>query len=155
MGAIVFAPAGADATYELRRVVLRNGDASRVTFPEDEQPGTVHLVGHDGDEIVAAATLVVAACPVAPDQRALQLRGMAVAPSRQGQGIGRRLLERVVEEAGAQDAEILWANARDSALGFYEQSGMRVLGDGFATIDTGLPHHLVVLDLTTGTTPVA
>jgi hypothetical protein len=41
----------------------------------------------------------------------------------------------------------VWANARDSALGFYERAGFTVAGDGFVTDDTRLPHHAVVLDL--------
>jgi hypothetical protein len=41
---------------------------------------------------------------------------------------------------------VLWANARDTALGFYVSYGMHVVGDGFVATP-GLPHHVVVLDL--------
>jgi hypothetical protein len=41
----------------------------------------------------------------------------------------------------------MWADARDSALGFYRRAGMEVVGDSYITEATGLPHHTVVLDL--------
>ena len=43
--------------------------------------------------------------------------------------------------------ELLWAHARDTALSFYTRAGFTVVGDGFVTPDTGLPHHLVTLSL--------
>jgi hypothetical protein len=42
---------------------------------------------------------------------------------------------------------VLWAKARDTAVGFYERLGMHAEGDGYVTPDTGLPHHTVILDL--------
>ncbi len=41
----------------------------------------------------------------------------------------------------------MWANARDTALGFYAAHGFEVVGDGFVTTDTRLPHHRVVRPL--------
>ena len=51
--------------------------------------------------------------------------------------------------AGARYAS---ANARDTALRFYQDHGFGVLGDGFVEPVTRLPHHLVVRRL--GTDPV-
>ena len=39
---------------------------------------------------------------------------------------------------------IVWANARDAALRFYERHGFAVHGDGFVDATTQLPHHVVV-----------
>ena len=48
----------------------------------------------------------------------------------------------------ATDAVLLWANARDSALPFYERFGFAVVeGSGYTTGETGRPHHVIVLDL--------
>ena len=44
----------------------------------------------------------------------------------------------------------MWANARDTALAFYEQAGFETVGDGFITPDTALPHHLVIRRLPPG-----
>ena len=136
-------------TYDLRRRVLRAGTPSDdVTFPEDARPGTFHLGVRNGDGIpIATATFCVAATPWRPDARAVQLRGMAVDSGAQQHGVGRRLLLTAIERIRAGGGEVLWANARDSALGFYERIGMEVVGDGYVTADTRLPHHVVVLDL--------
>ena len=63
--------------------------------------------------------------------------------------MGGLLLDEAERRARAAGAEWLWAEGRDSALGFYERAGWRVEGDGFvAAMD--LPHHVVVLDLSGG-----
>jgi GNAT superfamily N-acetyltransferase len=135
-------------THDLRRRVLRTGTPSTaVSFPYDDLPGVVHLGGLLDDRLVVIATLLPRSTPWRPEQRAVQLRGMAVEPALQGSGVGRRLLDAAVERLRAEGTTVLWANARDSALGFYERLGMHVLGDGFVSGETALPHHVVVLDL--------
>ena len=136
-------------TYDLRRRVLRAGTPSDdVTFPEDSRPGTFHLGvrAPDGSPI-ATATFCLAATPWRPGASAVQLRGMAVDHGAQQHGLGRTLLLAAIERVRGDGAEVLWANARDTALGFYERLGMSVVGDGYLTSDTRLPHHVVVLDL--------
>jgi GNAT superfamily N-acetyltransferase len=72
---------------------------------------------------------------------------MAVDPFRQGEGLATGLLEAAYERLRAVGVEELWAHARDTALSFYTRAGFTVVGDGFVTPDTGLPHHLVTLSL--------
>jgi GNAT superfamily N-acetyltransferase len=136
-------------TYDLRRRVLRDGTPSTdVTYPEDRQPGSFHLgLRYAGGPPVAIATFCTVATPWRPDRRAVQLRGMAVEPGRQRGGLGRALLAAAIERIKADGADVLWASARDSALGFYERVGMEVVGDAYVPDATGLPHHVVVLDL--------
>jgi hypothetical protein len=43
---------------------------------------------------------------------------------------------------------VVWAKARDTALGFYLRLGWVVVGEGF--VYNGLPHHTAVLDLARG-----
>jgi thiamine transport system ATP-binding protein len=140
---------GAPETHELRRKVLRAGTPSdRVQLPGDEDVGTAHLAAVDAaGRVVGVATLVDAPCEPRPGAPARQLRGMAVDPAWQGRGVGRMLLDGLAELARAEGAEVLWANARDTALGFYLRGGFIVAGEGFVTTDTALPHHRVVLDL--------
>ncbi len=135
-------------THDLRRRVLRDGDpAAEVRFPHDDDPGALHLGVVDAGELVAVATACPVPTPWREGRRAAQLRGMAVEPARQGRGVGRLLLDAAVARLVTAGIEVLWANARDSALGFYETYGMSVVGEGFLTADTGLPHHVVLLDL--------
>ena len=126
------------STHDLRRRVLRDGRTDLpAAYPEDDDPGVLHLGALDDGQVVGVATFV-------PDgSGGWQLRGMAVDPTRQGQGIGRALLEE-----GAARAGPLWAHARDTALGFYERLGWVVEGEGYVHGVMGLPHHRVVLPAT-------
>jgi len=72
---------------------------------------------------------------------------MAVIDSHQGRGLGRALLDDAVRRLRAMGATVLWCNARDTAMKFYADNGFVVVGDGFNTDETGLPHHVMVLDL--------
>lgn len=141
----------AEQTHDLRRRVLRSGTpSSDVSFPEDGWPGTVHLGALVGDSVVGTSTWITSAWADAPERAAVQLRGMATEPALQGHGIGAVLVQAGLDRAAAAGAELAWANARDSALGFYERTGWTVVGDGFVSMATALPHHAVVIELTHG-----
>ena len=130
----------------LRRSVLRGGQAD-ASFPEDEQPGTLHLAAFDPDRaVVGVATLFPQATDRRPGAVAWRLRGMAVDPSTQGTGVGRALLDEAVRRARDAGVEVLWADGRDTALGFYERAGWAIEGDGYVT-SIGLSHHTIVFDL--------
>jgi GNAT superfamily N-acetyltransferase len=134
--------------HPLRRAVLRGGDAaSDVHYPQDDQPRSFHL-GVDADgELVGIASFSPAETPYRAGVPAWQLRGMAIAPEFQGQGLGAALLAEAASRVRADGAHVLWCNARDTAIGFYDRLGFIVHGDGFVTADSGLPHHVMVLDL--------
>lgn len=123
---------------DLRSRVLRDGDP-HVGFEDDDEPTTLHLGAVDDGRVVGVATLALR------EPGVYQLRGMAVEPSLQGTGVGRAVLDEAERRLRALGARQVWANGRDTALGFYERAGWRVEGDGYEVI--GLPHHRVVRDL--------
>ena len=57
------------------------------------------------------------------------------------------MLEHATARLRAGGASLLWANGRDTALGFYERAGFTVVGDGYLMGESGLPHHRVELEL--------
>jgi ribosomal protein S18 acetylase RimI-like enzyme len=130
----------APVTHDLRARVLRGGDTrieARV-WAGDELPATWHLGAVDD-----ATGRVVGVCTWIPrDDGTVQLRGMAVEPAwQQGRGIGRALVHAGL--ARIAPGTLVWANARDRALGFYERLGFTVLPEGFTTAETGLAHHRI------------
>jgi thiamine transport system ATP-binding protein len=135
----------AAATHELRRRVLRNGDAgATVVFDGDDDAGTVHLGIEDaGGALLGVSTWLPRPGPVDPSPTDRQLRGMAVDDGRRGGGIGGVLLAAGVQRSFDDGAAAVWANARDTALPFYERHGFTVVGDGFVDPVTGLPHHQI------------
>jgi predicted GNAT family N-acyltransferase len=71
---------------------------------------------------------------------------MVVAEAERGSGVGRAVLDRAVELAVSRDVGSLWAEARSSALGFYERAGWTVDGDEWIKAGIG-PHRYIHRDL--------
>lgn len=148
MTGLTIRPIRAADTHDLRRRVLRSGDPRPevVRFAGDDRPDTVHLGAFASGVLVGVATWmaepVPADVPGLAGRPGLRLRGMAVDPSWRGRGVGRVLLAAGMAAAGDRP---VWCHARDSAIGFYQRAGWRVVGEGFVTEATGLPHHLMVL----------
>jgi len=138
---------GADQTHDLRRRVLRGGDpGASVVFEVDADPATVHLGLTEDGTVVAVSTWAVRPAPTGGG-RGVQLRGMAVEPGRQGHGLGRVLVRAGVARAREHGAAVVWASARDTALGFYRREGFAVVGEGYVPSEVALAHHLVTLRL--------
>jgi predicted GNAT family N-acyltransferase len=132
----------ADQTHPLRLAVLRHDTPTKqVEFPEDSLPDTWHLGLRVDGEVVATSSWVVRAYA---DEPAVQLRGMATARSLQGTGLGRVLLDAGCARVAASGVHVVWARARDAALGFYQRNGFEVVGEGFIDEATQLPHHVVI-----------
>jgi ribosomal protein S18 acetylase RimI-like enzyme len=141
----------AEATHDLRWRILRNRrpDAS-VIFPEDARPGVFHLAVRDDaapDAVLAVASFSPEATPHRPGRTAVHLRGMAVDEAFQRHGLGRLLVTTAVERLRVDGVAVLWCNARDSAIGFYERLGFEVAGEGFVLAGTGFAHHVMLRDL--------
>ena len=132
----------------IRLAVLRADTPTRETrFAEDDWPGCVHLGAFDGDTLIATSTWIPREITTRPGVPAVQLRGMATLQSHPSRGVGSALIATGLERARAGGAMLVWANARDAAMAFYEREGFRIEGDGFVDATTQLPHHVVVIDL--------
>ncbi|MCU1377448.1 MAG: GCN5-related N-acetyltransferase, partial [Acidimicrobiales bacterium] len=106
--ALIVEDAPAAVTLDLRGRVLREG-RTHEGFPEDDQPGTFHLVARLDGRVVGVASFI----PRGDDL--WQLRGMAVEPDVQGHGVGRAVLAAGIERLRVAGARRLWANGRDTA----------------------------------------
>ena len=135
----------AEQTHPIRLVVLRADTPSTVvSFPEDTVPGALHLGIEDSGTLVATSSWIPRPFAGAPERSSIQLRGMATLHAWQGTGVGGALLLAGLERARAAGAELVWANARDTALAFYLRHGFEVHGEGFVDATTQLPHHTIV-----------
>jgi GNAT superfamily N-acetyltransferase len=118
-----------EATFALRRQLLRADRPDLdLRMPDDDAVGAFHLaVLHDDGNAVGVITLT----PSAPDfdarAPAYRIRQMAVAQDRQGNGIGALLFAAAVTRLRAQGVATLWAESRNTSLGFYLAHGMRVV----------------------------
>ena len=138
----------AKATHDLRWRILRGSrPGAQLEFPEDTRPGAFHLAVLHDDTILAVASFSTEATPYRPRRSAIRLRGMAVDGPFQQHGIGRLLVTTVVDRLRTEGVDVLWCNARDTAAGFYARLGFEVEGEGFVLPESGIAHHVMVLDL--------
>jgi GNAT superfamily N-acetyltransferase len=95
------------------------------------------LVARRGAELIGTVRLVPAlpwaidSSAFTPVEKALYLLGLAVAPPRRGQGIGRQLVEAAKDAANSRGAQALWLDAYDHEAGagpFYMKCGFRQVG---------------------------
>ncbi len=137
-----------EVVLPLRHTILRAGRPPESAHAkEDGQTETRHFAAFAGSRVVGAVSQFPENTPLAAGRRAEHLRGMAVDPAWQGRGVGRALMRAVADLARARGAEVLWANGRDTALGFYTNIGFRVTGDGFVDGEMHLGHHVVIAGL--------
>ena len=132
--------------YPLRQEILRpDGTLEDCQFDGDELASTIHFGLFDGDALVAIASVY---CRDYESNeyyvgKGYQLRSMAVAKAVQGQGVGQRLLTAICDEMKAMDVDYLWANARVSAVAFYQRAGFDISPDVFDIADVGPHQHIV------------
>jgi GNAT superfamily N-acetyltransferase len=136
--------ASADEIRELRLAVLRP-NAERVPSAYDLMPETVHIGAFDGERVVGCAS--VFPDPYVDEPNAWRLRGMAVDPAYQGQGIGRLVLDAATAAAEQAGAPSIWANGRVSAMAFYQRLGWDAVGDVFDYGPASLPHLTIIRPL--------
>ena len=70
---------------------------------------------------------------------------MAVLKDWRGRGVGRALLQTLLDLAVRQGLPRVTLSAQTHALGFYERAGFHVVGEPF--IDAGIPHRKMVKEL--------
>ncbi len=132
------------ATVALRSAVL-GWDHSAVK--PDLDPEAQHLALVEDEEIVAAVSMMPWPCPGYVDVPAVYLWAMAVAADRQRSGRGRRLLSEVVDYGRRRGACIVWADARATAVPFYEACGARIIGEPYVDEVTGRIDRRVVIEI--------
>ena len=119
-----------DRYYHLRWLVLRKPWGKDNPRDEDEDDSW-HLMAWDPDkkEPLATGRLTLVG------EGEARIRSMAVAPSAQRTGIGRRLLEKLEERAIVLGVSKFYLQAREIAIPFYEKQGYRVIEKSYLLFD--------------------
>lgn len=96
---------------------------------------------------IHALALDIQGCPIGtarllPDGH---IGRMAILKQWRGMGIGRTILQKILEALIQQRGTRAILNAQTSAIGFYERFGFRVEGDVF--MEAGIPHVRMILSL--------
>jgi GNAT superfamily N-acetyltransferase len=134
-------------TQPLRKAVLRpHHNLKELNYPGDDLPETAHMGAFLDGELVGVATVHRESSPGKSNDGAWRVRGMAVTPRLQRQGIGRSLLHACVDYASHHGGTRVWFSARTLAVPFYEKFGFRTRGEEF-DIPTVGPHYIMYRDM--------
>ncbi len=132
-----------EATYPLRLQVLRpGGTLSDCQFPSDGAPGGFHIGSFLDGSCVAVGSFSPEGHAALRALSPYRLRGMATAPHVRGRGAGRMLLELALEELERRGSDLLWCNAREAAIPFYQRMGFTGVGAFFQLAGIG-PHQVM------------
>ena len=113
----------AEATLEIRhRVLWPNKPKAHCLVPGDNS--AVHFGIYVNSKHVGVAS-------VFDITGSARLRKLAVDYDYQGRGLGAALTKHAIEAAKESGANLFWCDARESAINFYRQFGLKVDGEKF------------------------
>ncbi len=128
----------------LRHAVLRkNQPVESCYYLDDEMQGCFHLGVTRDESVNSIASFYPQSHKDLVCNQPYRLRGMATNPAYQGQGLGKKLLLESFEILKSKNADVLWCNARITALPFYKKLNFQVVGTEFEIEGIG-PHYLMM-----------
>ncbi len=118
-------------THTLRGQIMRPGEPrDKLIYPGDDASDTLHVGAYVQGKQVGIASVYHEAPPtlekLPPGTRPgglWRLRSIAVVPDMRRQRVATKLLEACLRHAGAHGGTILWCNATEDALKFYQRNG--------------------------------
>lgn len=119
--------------YKIRYLVfqLEQGVSSTQEFDgHDEQAD--HVLVYLGQTAVGTARVR------SLQEQTRKLERFAILPAARGIGLGRHLMDFILQELTAQSIAIVWLNAQVPVQPFYEKFGFTAEGDVFE--EAGMPH---------------
>jgi GNAT superfamily N-acetyltransferase len=152
-GPIVVELVDAQVVRPLRRAVLRPDQPSEMSvYPGDDDPRsahaavrfTRHIMGATAEapsgDVVAVGSVLPGPAPWEPPRvDGWRIRGMVTRSDVRGRGLGRSVLEALLDHVGARGGGLVWCNARVLARGLYARAGLDTRGDVFDIPGIG-PH---------------
>lgn len=110
-------------TLQLRRDVLYPNESLEAVMVEHDQDGW-HFGVYDHGQLVTVVSLF-------PGRNSAQFRKLATLSAAQGKGYGKAILAHLANVCKQERIKLLWCNARDTAVSFYEKLGYIKKGDYF------------------------
>lgn len=108
-----------------------NGTMEDCRFSGDNDELTFHLGAFVDKKLVSVASFYFERNNTFPEAYQYRLRGMATLPEYQGQGLSSALLRTAFPVIKQNQCTLLWCNAREKAMGFYQKVGFSATGEFF------------------------
>lgn len=132
-----------NSIIKLRHKALRDGyPISEVNFDEDDHASTRHYGVFDNQgHNICCVTLIQSFWN---GESAWQLRAMATSENLRNRGIGRAMIEYLLEDLEQNEQlKTIWCNSRVKSLGFYKKMGWREASQQFVNGNAGLSLKMV------------
>ncbi|SKD06051.1 1-(5-phosphoribosyl)-5-[(5-phosphoribosylamino)methylideneamino] imidazole-4-carboxamide isomerase [Chitinophaga ginsengisegetis] len=113
----------ADDTLQLRRDVLYPNESLDAVKVDHDVDG-LHFGVFDQGQLVTVVSLFLG-------RDSAQFRKLATAQAAQGKGFGEAILAHLADICKKEKIKLLWCNARDTAVTFYDRLGYTTKGDYF------------------------
>ena len=134
-------------TFLLRNLVLRPGKSIETCFFDgDNLEQTKHFGYFDGGKIVGVVSIYKNKNVIFKFPNQYQIRGMAILEEFQGSGCGKLLVKHCEDYLTSIGTNLIWFNARETAVLFYEKLGYTKNGSPFVITDVGI-HFLMFKNL--------
>lgn len=118
----------------IRTAVFTNEQGANAAeeFDEfDNSSDSVFALLYEGEDAVATAR-------IANTEKGVKIGRIAVLKSCRGKGYGAVIVNKVTEKAFNMGADIVYVDAQNYAVPFYEKLGFKIIGNEI--MDRGLPH---------------
>ena len=118
-------------TYPLRLEVLwqHKNNLEECGLDIDDLETTFHVGAFKNGELVSLGTFLVQRNEKFEEEYQYRLRAMATSPKVRGENFGKEVIDFALKELKKREVELLWCDAREVAIGFYEKMGFKILGD--------------------------
>ena len=130
-------------TFQIRQQMLRPRESiDQCVFTGDENEQSFHLGAFKEGKLISVASFYFEKHPDLAEPYQFRLRGMATLNEYQHQGLSRELLKTAFPIIKQNLCTVLWCNAREAAIGFYQKVGFEKVGKKFDIPGVG-PHILM------------
>ena len=131
-------PINYQGTYLIRHEVLRKGKPIETCyFTGDAAKSTAHFGFFRADQLIGVVSVFNSPSALFDAPLQFQIRGMAVLNEFQCSGIGNELMLHAENYCRQHKSVVIWFNAREKAVRFYEKNDYQILGDAFEIPDVG------------------
>ena len=134
-------------TFPVRHPVLRQGKPIESCFFDgDNLETTVHFGLFLKAKLVGVISVFKNKNSIFKAENQFRIRGMAILQEYQGKKYGKQLLLGCEMYVLGQKPDLIWFNAREIAVPFYENSGYKIVGEPFEINEIGT-HYIMFKDM--------
>lgn len=122
----------AEKTHAIRHPMLRQGrPIEDCVFDGDKDPKTIHLGAFIENKLVGVLSAYQKSTSAFEVKESYQIRGVAVLTTAHRKGIGRALMANIEHRLKHRKIDLIWLNARITAVDFYTTLAYQQKGKAF------------------------